>query len=80
MLEEFSNPTLLDEQVDQENFVNIMCKNYIDEQIIEKLYKTNLIKKLIDIEIINQFTIQPKVKENIEIISNKSVNTINEEK
>ena len=28
MLEEFSNPTLLDEQVDQENFVNIMCNNY----------------------------------------------------
>ena len=45
MLEEFSNPTLLDEQVDQENFVNIMCKNYTDEQIIEQLYKTNLIKK-----------------------------------
>ena len=80
MLEEFSNPTLLDEQVDQENFVNIMCKNYTDDQIIEQLYKTNLIKKLIDIEMINQFTIQPKVKENIEIISNKSVNTINEEK
>ena len=80
MLEEFSNPTLLDEQVDQEHFVNIMCNNYTDDQIIEQLYKTNLIKKLIDIEIINQFTIQPKVKENIEIISNKSVNTINEEK
>ena len=29
---------------------------------------------------INQFTIQPKVKENIEIISNESINTINEEK
>ena len=80
MLEEFSNPTLLDEQVDLENFVNIMCKNYADDQIIEQLYKTNLIKKLIDIEIINQFTIQPKVKENIEIISNESINTINEEK
>ena len=26
MLEEFSNPTLLDKQVDQENFVDIMCK------------------------------------------------------
>ena len=58
MLEEFSNPTLLDEQVDQENFVNIMCNNYTDDQIIEQLYKTNLIKKLIDIETINQFTIQ----------------------
>ena len=29
---------------------------------------------------INQFTIQPKVNENIEIISNESINTINEEK
>ena len=46
MLEEFSNPTLLEEHVDQENFVDIMCKNYTDEQIIEQLYKTNLIKKL----------------------------------
>ena len=52
MLEEFSNPTILEEQVYQENFVDIMCKNYTDEQIIEKLYKTNLIKKLIDIETI----------------------------
>ena len=58
MLEEFNNPTLLEEHVDQENFVDIMCKNYTDEQIIEQLYKTNLIKKLIDIETINQFTIQ----------------------
>ena len=31
-------------------------------------------------ETINQFTIQPKVKENLEIDSNKLVNTINEEK
>ena len=46
MLEEFSNPTILEEQVDQENFVDIMCKNYIDEQIIEKLYKTNLLTNL----------------------------------
>ena len=45
MLEEFNNPTLLEEHVDQENFVDIMCKNYTDEQIIEQLYKTNLIKK-----------------------------------
>ena len=66
--------------VNQGNFVDIMCKNYTDEQIIEQLYKANLIKKLIDIEIINQFTIQSKVKENIEIVSNESVNTINEEK
>ena len=27
MLEEFSNPSLLVEQVDRENFANIMCKN-----------------------------------------------------
>ena len=53
-----------------------MCKTYI---LIE-LYKTNLIKKLIDIETINQFTIQPKAKENLETISNESINTINEEK
>ena len=80
MIEEFSNPTLLEEHVDQENFVDIMCKNYTDEQIIEQLYKTNLIKKLINIEIVNQFTIQPRAKENLEIVSNESVNTINEEK
>ena len=80
MLEEFSNPALLEEQLDQENFFDIMCKNYTNDQIMEKLYKTNLIKKIIDIETINQFTIQPKVKENIEIISNESINTINEEK
>ena len=49
MLEEFSNPMLLEKRVDQENFIDIMCKNYTDEQIIEQLYKTNLIKKLIDI-------------------------------
>ena len=49
MLDEFSNPTLLEEQVDQENFVDIMSKNYTDEQIIEQLYKTNLIKKLVDV-------------------------------
>ena len=68
MLEEFSNPTLLVKQVDQENFANIMCKNYIDEQIIEQLYKTNLIKELIDIETINQFAIQPKTKKHLETI------------
>ena len=58
MLKEFSNPMLLEEHVDQENFVDIMCKNYTNDQIIEQLYKNNLIKKLIDIETINQFTIQ----------------------
>ena len=45
MLEEFRTPTLLEEQVDQENFIDIMCKIYIDEQIIKQLYTTNLIKK-----------------------------------
>ena len=49
MLKEFSNPTILEEHVDQENFVDIMCKNYTDEQIIKQLYKTNLIKKLVDV-------------------------------
>ena len=48
MLEEFSNPTLLGKQVNQENFVDIMCKNYTYKQIIEQLYKKNLIKKLIE--------------------------------
>ena len=79
MLEEFNNPTLLVEQVDQENFVDIMCKKYTDKRIIEQLYKTNLIKKLIDIEIINQFTIQPKAEENLETVLDESVNTINVE-
>ena len=57
-----------------------MCKYYTNEQIIEQLYKTNLIKKLIDIETINQFTIQPRAKEKLEIVSNKSIITINKEK
>ena len=39
MIEEFSNPTLLEEHVDQENFVDILCKNYTNEQTIENLYK-----------------------------------------
>ena len=39
-----------------------------------------MIKKLKNIETINQFTIQPKTKENLEIVSNESVNTINVEK
>ena len=80
MLKKFSNPTILEEHVDQENFVDIMCKNYTDEQIIKQLYKTNLIKKLVDIETIDHFTIQPRAKENLETVSNESVNTINEEK
>ena len=29
---------------------------------------------------INQFTIQPKINKNIEIISNESINTISEER
>ena len=41
MLEEFSNPTLLREQVNQENFVDIMCKNYTYKQILN-----NFIKKI----------------------------------
>ena len=48
MLEEFSNPTLLGEQVNQENFVDIMCKNYTYKEIIEQLYKKKLIKKFIE--------------------------------
>ena len=54
-----------------------MCKNYTNDQIIEQIYKTNLIQKIVDIETINQFTIQPNVKENLETISNESINTIN---
>ena len=36
-----------------------------------------MIKKLIDIETINQFTIQPKVEENLETVLDESVNAIN---
>ena len=53
MLEEFENPKLLDEPIDQENLIDIMCKNYSDDQIITKHYKTNLVKKKLDIEVIN---------------------------
>ena len=35
MLEEFNNPTILLEQVDREDFVDILYKNYKDEQIVE---------------------------------------------
>ena len=45
MLEEFSNPTLLVEQANQDNFTYKMCKNYINKQIVEWFYKINLIKK-----------------------------------
>ena len=79
MLKEFSNPTLLEEHVVQENFVDIMCRNYTDEQIIEQLYKTNLIKKFVDIETKNQLTIQSRAKETLETIQNESINTINVE-
>ena len=61
MLEEFENPKLLDEPIDQENFIDIMCNNYLDDQIISKLYQTNLVKKILDIEIINQFIIKPHI-------------------
>ena len=38
MLEEFENPKLLDEPIDQEKFIDIMCNNYLDDQIISKLH------------------------------------------
>ena len=61
MSEEFENPKLLNESIDQENFIDIMCENYTDEQIIKKLHKTNLVRKFLDIEVINQFIIKPKI-------------------
>lgn len=45
MLDKFSNPTLLVGQIDQENFIDIICKKYTNEQIIEELYEINLVKK-----------------------------------
>ena len=45
MSEEFENPKLLDEPIDQENFIDIMCENYTNEQIIKKLHKTILVRK-----------------------------------
>ena len=45
MLEEISSPILLVEQENQENFANIMCKNYTDQRIVEQVYKIDLIKK-----------------------------------
>ena len=69
MLEEFENPKLLDEPIDQENFIDIMCNNYLDDQIILKLYQTSLVKKFLDIEVINQFIIKPHVLEKEEKIN-----------
>ena len=42
MLEEFSNPTLLDEQVDQENFVDIISHTVSQKDLKGKL-KQNLL-------------------------------------
>ena len=63
MLEEFENPKLLDQQIDQENFIDLMCENYSDEQIITILHKVNLFTKFLNIEVINQFIIKPKIIE-----------------
>ena len=75
MLEEFENPKLLDEPIDKENFIDIMCSNYLDDQIITKLYNTNLVRKFLDIEVINQFIIKlniPEKEEKINEIIEKS--------
>ena len=69
MLEKFENPKLLDEPIDKENFIDIMCNNYLDYQIISKLYQTNLVKKFLDIEVINQFIIKPHILEQEEKIN-----------
>ena len=69
MLEEFEDPKLLDEPIDKENFIDIMCNNYLDDQIISKLYHSNLVKKFLDIEVINQFIIQPHIQEKEEKIN-----------
>ena len=69
MLEEFENPKLLEELIDKENFIDIMCNNYLDDQIISKLYQTNLVKKFLDIEVINQFVIKPHIIEEEEKIN-----------
>ena len=69
MLEEFENPKLLDEPIDQENFIDIVCNNYLDDQIISKLYQTNLVNKILDIEVINQFIIKPHIPEREEKIN-----------
>ena len=69
MLEEFENPNLLEEPIDKENFIEIMCNNYLDDQIISKLYQSNLVKKFLDIEVINQFLIKPHIPEEEEKIN-----------
>ena len=69
MLEEFENLKLLDEPIDQENFIDIMCNNYLDDQIILKLHQTNLVKKILDIEVINQFIIKSHIPEKEEKIN-----------
>ena len=69
MLEEFENPKLLNEPIDQENFIDIMCNNYLDDQIIAKLHKTKLVRKFLDIEVINQFIIKPHTLEKEEKIN-----------
>ena len=69
MLEEFENPKLIDEPIDKENFIDIMCNNYLDDQIISKLYQTNLVKKFLDIEVINQLIIKPHILEQEEKIN-----------
>ena len=69
MLEEFENPKLLDEPIDKENFIDIMCNNYLDDQIITKLYNTNLVRKFLDTEVINQFIIKPHIPEKEEKIN-----------
>ena len=69
MLEEFENPKLLDEKIDQENFIDIMCENYSNEQIITKLHKANLVTNFLTIEVINRFLIKPNIIEKQEIIN-----------
>ena len=63
MLEEFENPKLLDEPIDQKNFIDITCNNYLDDQIITKLHKTNLVSQFLDTEVINLFIIKPHILE-----------------
>ena len=62
-------PKLLDEQIDQEDFIDIICEDYSDEQIITKLHKANLIKKILTIEVINQCITKPKIIEKQEKIN-----------
>lgn len=49
MLDKFSNSTLLVGRIDQENFIDIICKKYTNDQIIEELYEINLVKKKLKI-------------------------------